>query len=217
MIYERYIMTGIKQSMNNDRIREINEYISVLPSSEEPLSADVYFIKGKSRTYIVDVGSNDEACKTVGDIPEKRVILTHFHEDHTDNIRRLDIPDEDLLVGNYTRKYIGRGTEVDKKTIMDDGVKITVVPIPNSHAKGALCVTVNDEYLIIGDAFYSNVKGYNVSLLSEEIKLLKELDFRYVLMSHKDKLHEKDEIISILEKVFKKREKDNPYISVGAE
>ena len=78
-------------------------------------------------------------------------------------------------------------------------------------------MTVNDEYLIIGDAFYSNVKGYNVSLLSEEIKLLKELDFRYVLMSHKDKLHEKDEIISILEKVFKKREKDNPYISVGAE
>ncbi len=203
--------------MNNDRIREINEYISLLPSSEEPLSADVYFIKGKSRIYIVDVGSNDAAFEAVRKIPEKRIILTHFHEDHTDNIRRLDIPEEDLLVGNYTRKYIGRGTEVDLRMMFDDGVKITVVPIPNSHAKGSLCVTVNDEYLMLGDAFYSNVKGYNVSLLSEEIKLLKGLDFRYVLMSHKDKPHEKDEIISILEKVFQSREKDNPYIPVGAE
>jgi len=203
--------------MNSSSIREISEYISVLPSSERPLSADVYFIKGKAGTYVIDVGSNDEAFEAVGNIPDKKVIITHFHEDHTDNLRRLAIPEEDLFVGNYTKKAVGYGTEVNSRIVIDDGVHIVIVPIPNSHAKGSLCVTVNDEYLIMGDAFYSNIKGYNVSLLSEEIRLLKELKYSYVLMSHKEKAHEKEEIISILEKIYRNREKDNPFIPVGPE
>ena len=195
----------------------ITPYLSVLPSSETPLSADVFLVRGARYTYVIDVGSNDEAFGLVDDIPDKKVIITHFHEDHTDNLRRLAIPEENLLVGNYTRKAVGYGTEVDSKVVIEDGVNIVIVPIPNSHAKGSLCVTVNDEYLILGDAFYSNIKGYNVSLLSEEIKLLKELKYSYVLMSHKDKAHGKEEIISILEKIYNKREKDNPFIPVGPE
>ena len=195
----------------------LTPYLSILPSSDSPLSADVYFIRGDKHTYIIDVGSNDTSYEAVKNTPDKKVIITHFHEDHTDNIKRLMIPEEDLYVGNYTRKSIRYGTEIDSKLTIDDGVHLTIVPIPNSHAKGSLCVTVNDEYLILGDAFYSNIKGYNVSLLSEEIKLLKELDYKYVLMSHKDKAHEKDEIISILEKIYLKREKDNPFIPVGPE
>lgn len=35
---------------------KINDTISKLESSDNPLSADVYFITGKEYTYIVDVG-----------------------------------------------------------------------------------------------------------------------------------------------------------------
>ena len=193
----------------------LTPYLSLLPSSDIPLSADVYFIRGARYTYIVDVGRNDDAFEAIKNTPDKKVIITHFHEDHTENLRRLMIPEEDLYVGGYTRKGVGYGTEITSQTVIDDGIKLVITPIPNSHAKGSLCVAVNDEYLIMGDAFYSNVKGYNVSQLGEEIKLLKNLEYKYVLMSHKEKLHEKNEVIKILEDIFSKREKDNPFIQVG--
>ncbi len=196
-------------------LNTLTPYLSLLPSSDIPLSADVYFIRGAAHTYIVDVGRNDDAFEAVKNTPDKKVIITHFHEDHTENLRRLMIPEEDLYLGSYTRKGVGYGTEVTSQIVIDDGVKLVIAPIPNSHAKGSLCVTVNDEYLILGDAFYSNVKGYNVSQLGEEIKLLKALDYKYVLMSHKEKVHEKNEVIKILEDIFSKREKDNPFIQVG--
>lgn len=195
---------------------EINERISVLQSSEQPvLSADVYVIKGDRFSYIVDVGSNDEALTLVKSIPNKKIVITHFHEDHTDNLKRLDIPDEDIFVGGYTRKYTGKGTEVKEKIVIEDGVKIVIAPLPNSHAKGSLCVTVGDEYLIIGDAFYSSSKGYSVSLLGEEIKTLKSLEFKEVLMSHKQRMHPREIVIGSLEKFFAQREKGIPYIPFG--
>ncbi|MBR1861855.1 MAG: MBL fold metallo-hydrolase [Lachnospiraceae bacterium] len=198
----------------SENIISVNENLSFLKSSEHPLSADVYFIKGEKHTYIVDVGSNDEAFAIINSIPDKKVIITHFHEDHTGNLKRLEIPDEDVFVGNYAGKYLGKGTVVGEPMVIPDGVKIGIVPIPNSHAKGSLCVTVDEEYLILGDAFYSNVKGYNVSLLGEEIRLLESLRFDKVLMSHKERPHSREEVFSVLNKIFSQREKEKPYIPV---
>ncbi len=192
----------------------ITEYLSVLPSTEKPLSADVYFIRGKNHTYIVDVGSNEESMKEILDAGPQKIIITHFHEDHSDNLKRICIPEEDLYVGNYSAKVFGKGTVITEKTVIDDGVNITILPIPNSHAKGSLCVVVNSEYLIMGDAFYSNVKGYNVSLLSDEIRLLKSIDHRYVLLSHKSKIHDREEITGLLEKTYMLRKKDEPFIPI---
>ena len=91
---------------------EINERISVLQSSEEPvLSADVYVIKGDRFSYIVDVGSNDEALTLVKSIPNKKIVITHFHDDHTDNLGRLEIPDEDML-NNYTEMLSALKTDI---------------------------------------------------------------------------------------------------------
>ena len=44
-------------------IKLINDYIKYIVSSEEPLSSNVFFINGKSNTYIYDVGRNEEAYK----------------------------------------------------------------------------------------------------------------------------------------------------------
>ncbi|SFC43745.1 MBL fold metallo-hydrolase [Butyrivibrio sp. YAB3001] len=195
-------------------MREINDYFRILEPGYDPLSADVYFIKGKEYTYIVDVGSNDTAFRLIDGIDKKKIIITHFHADHMKNMERIDVTDECLFVGDYSYKVLGRGTLVQNNIEIDDGVKIRIVPLPNSHAKGALCVMVNDEYLVLGDSFYCSKRGYNVSLLHDEIAVLEEFSFSKVLLSHDEKIYAREEILSELKYIYKNREKGNPYISI---
>ena len=46
----------------------IGEKIKYLPSSEYPLSADVYFIEGDKYCYIYDVGNNDDSLNQINQI-----------------------------------------------------------------------------------------------------------------------------------------------------
>ena len=210
--------------MNINSIKKINDYISYLPCSENPLSADVYTIRGDKYTYVVDVGSCDDAYEYVNSIPNKKIIITHFHDDHMKNLARLVPGSDDLYVGNHTAKvleskvYSENGVVpshiVDEPLIIDDGIRIGIYPVPSSHAKGSLLVTVGDEYLFLGDSFYCSSKGYNVSLLFDEIRLLKDLKYNKVIMSHDDKIYSKEEIVSELESIYLRKEKNNPYISI---
>lgn len=110
-----------------------------------------------------------------------------------------------------TRKL---GTLVESTIEITDGIRLVIAPIPSSHVKGSLCVIVNDEYLLIGDAFYCSAKGYNVSLLADEIRCLKELSFTKVIMSHDEKIYSREESISELEGIYGRRSKDDPYVSI---
>lgn len=206
-------------------MKRISDRISFLPSTDNPLSAEVYVIHGNSMSYVVDVGSSDEAYKLVNSIEKKIVIITHFHDDHMKNIRRIEISDENLFVGTYTGKVLARedshednikhfGTVVTSAKEISDGVKVHIVPIPSSHAKGSLGVIVDDEYLLMGDAFYCSAKGYNVSLLAEEIRCLKKLVFSKMIMSHDEKNYTKDEVLSELERIYERRVPGNPLIMI---
>ncbi len=186
--------------------------MSFLPASDEPLSADVYFVNGKEYNYIVDVGSCAEALNLVSETDRKRVILTHFHEDHTWNIRNLELDDKDLYVGNYTAKTINRGTVVREKVTFTDGPLIEVIPMPSSHAKGCLSVLINREILLMGDSYYNCQKGYNVSLLYDQIRLLKELEFETAIMSHDERHHSKRKIIRLLESYYACRKQGEDYV-----
>ena len=206
--------------------KEINDRISFLPSSEDPLSADVYIIRGNKRTYVVDVGSSDEAWEYLSSLGKKAVVITHFHDDHMKNLRRLVVADEDLFISAQSRKVLATGAYtaemprksgiiVTDKVEISDGVRLVIVPMPSSHAKGSLAVSVDEEYLFLGDGFYCSSKGYNVSLLSEQIKALKDLSFTRVIMSHDEKVYSRDEVISELEAIYGKRTKESPYIAVS--
>ena len=196
-------------------MRNLNNFISIIEASEEPLSADVYFIKGEIYTYIIDVGSNDISYEEIEKIPDKKVFITHFHADHMGNLDRINIEDENLYVGDYVRKTKGRGTLVDKETVLNDGkLTIKVYPLPNSHAKGALCISINDEYLFMGDSFYCSQRGHNVSLLHDEISTLENISFQKAILSHDNTIHDRDEIIGTLKDIFSKRNKNEPYIQI---
>lgn len=188
--------------------------IKRIEMSENPLSADVFFVQGREYTYIVDVGSNDASYEAVKAIPKKKIIITHFHADHAENLRRLNLADEDLYVGDYTAKYYGGGTVIKEPMHMEDGVFIDILPLPSSHAKGSLTVTVNKSVILLGDGCYSNNKGYNVSLLHDMIKILKAAEFTTAIKSHESKEYTKEELIGELEEIYSHKESGNPYISL---
>lgn len=194
-------------------MNEINGYLSFLPASEEPLSADVYFIKGKEYNYIVDVGNNEEAFKAVSECGNRRVIITHFHEDHMGNLPKLDIADDDLFVGSYTAKVCKRGTVVREKVSFSDGPLVEIIPMPSSHAKGCLCVLLDHDILLMGDSFYGHIdRGYNVSLLYDQMKAIRELEFTTAIMSHDTRTHSKKKLIRLLEMYYSRRVPGRDYI-----
>ena len=194
---------------------KLEDYLEYLPASNEPLSADVYLIHGSEKTYIVDCGASDEACSLINGIENKALIITHFHADHLGNLSRIEIDDKNLYVGNYTKKYAKRGSEILDSLEINDGIKIRISAIPSSHAKGSLAVTINDKWLLLGDSFYCSTKGYNVSLLHDEIEFIKKEPFEKALCSHDNTVYTKGKILETLEFFYSKKEKGAAHIYVN--
>lgn len=201
-------------------VKNISPAISYLPASAPPLSADVGIISVKNVTWIFDVGSNDDALKLINGITgEKRIVLSHFHADHTDNLNRLKIHgDCKIYGGGFTCKKFGSKNikiiEVDKDLYFDEGIHL--FPIPSAHAKGCTGLEYED-YAFLGDGTYCEVKdgkaAYNAGQLQGLIKVLKGLKASKLLLSHSEPLEcNKKEQISMLEEIYSLRDKNQPYI-----
>ena len=116
----------------NNRIVKINDYMSYVPATEDPLSADVGIVYTKSGTFFFDAGSRQEAFDLIENTEGVRhIVISHFHTDHAANIQKLvrgknlrltsvsleDIknltPETDTLtVGSFTYKKYGCGTNL---------------------------------------------------------------------------------------------------------
>jgi len=192
----------------------IDEKISYINWSEEPLSSDVIIVKGNESTWIFDVGQTDEAYEEIMSIKgHKNIVLSHFHVDHIGNIKRLTEADGDnisLYVSKQTYKYTNKGIVVDKPLELCDGVKIRIIPIPSSHSKGCLALEINDEYAFLGDAIYPTYRDdkreYNSQLLKEQIELLESLSAGQFYLSHDCKpFVGKKVIVLFLKSIYEKR------------
>ncbi len=181
---------------------QICEYINYIPSSDEPLSADVFFISGDSKTYIYDVGANEQSFKEIESVPgEKAVILSHFHPDHIANAKRLSC--DEIYLGKKTYEKLGKGVIVRDRVVIEDGLRLEIARFPSVHAKGSLVLTVNSEYTLIGDLYYSN-QACSKDIAREMLTAMKRLDTKYFLPSHcpQSPVTEKNRLISELEDYF---------------
>ena len=193
------------------------DYIEHIPASEEPLSSDVFIIRGERYNWVYDTGRCDEAFERLAAVPDKRIILSHFHPDHTLNVKRLDY--DALYIGKNTFKYLKRGAILEEACEFEDGVRLKIMPMPSSHAKGTLVLLLNGKYLFSGDGFYPELKGkelrYNVTILKEQIDFLKSADAKFVCLSHRDRpVLPKRVVIKLLEGIYELRQKDEPYVYV---
>lgn len=196
-------------------IKDISEGIAYLEAEENPLSADVGIIRSDNITWIFDVGSSGPAAEAVNNIEgEKRIVLSHFHADHTDNLSR--IKSAAVYGGDFTCKKFQGITPVTKDMYFD---KIHLFPIPSTHAKGCIGLEFGN-YAFLGDSTYCTEKNgapaYNTGLLLETIKALKSLKAESFLLSHaKPFVRSRERVIGELERIYFYREKNEPYIYIN--
>lgn len=209
----------------------ITENISYIAASRNPLSADVGIMEGAEYLYLFDVGNNEEVAAYLDALPKKKkIILSHFHADHTGSIGRLSFETvyAGPIMGKYYQYFVP-GYEPEKEPVkylkvtepvrISDGIELEIHPMPSSHAKGSLLLQVNGEYIFLGDGIYSRKKDgkavYNVQQLKEQIRLLQELPGEKLFLSHEKRpVKAKKGMVKFLEKIYEKREKDNPYIEI---
>lgn len=184
-------------------MEKIADYLHYIPSSAEPLSADVFLIEGERQTYVFDVGSNEESFQTLYQLPkEKAIILSHFHNDHRGNLDRLTW--KDLYVGDAAFEKIGTGTVVTDKLTIHDGVKLEIQPCPSPHTPGSLILTVNNEYTLLADLYFTK-PDYDRELAQAMLDVLRDLDTNWFVVSHQEgsPVFEKTHLIEELIKYFR--------------
>ncbi len=196
----------------------IDGRLSYWKATLEPLSADIGVLEGDRYMWFFDVGNGSEAADCIRSLPgPKRVILSHFHQDHIGNWREAAF--ETLYQGAYTFRYTGVGEVIRGCRTLEDGVPIRLFEIPSSHAKGCIGLEVDGKYAFLGDATYCTAKNtqgrlaYNANLLADEINVLRSLKAPYFLLSHSDAfVRRKEDVLSELEEIFARRDPQSAYI-----
>lgn len=184
------------------------------PSSDNPLSSDLFVIRGKKHNYVFDCGANEEAVEFLKKIENKVVVISHFHQDHTSNVCKTDFIS--LYGGKKTCNYLHTGTVVSEKTELEEGIE--VILLTNCHSKDSLVLNLNNEYLFVGDSFCGCLTpqgyGYNAGVLLETVRELESIDFRYAVISHSGEVVEKNRAVERLKSIYSQRTGNNPYIPV---
>lgn len=193
--------------------RRISDKISYIPATESPLSADIGIIRDGGQTWLFDVGNGTAAIDGLSG--SFQVVLSHFHGDHTGNLKKLDI--QNLYVSGETRRHIGGGILVKEDLFLG---AMHLFPIPSSHCKGCLGLEIDEAYAFVGDALYCKGKNgdyfYNTQLLRDEIAVLKKLKAPYLLVSHHPGLvRSREEVIAELEELYAQRDMGSDIIPVG--
>ena len=181
----------------------INEKISYIECSDDPLSADIGIIRDGDAVWLYDVGGDERAITEL--TGNYNVVLSHFHQDHTGNMGKLHI--KDAFVSDETKRHVQMGTVADRDVFIGN---LHIFPLPSSHCKGCLGLEVDETYAFVGDALYSKFRdGYyifNTQFVKDEIAVLKRLKAPYLLVSHfKGMVRRRDEVIAELEELYSLR------------
>ncbi len=178
----------------------ISEKISYIPCSDDPLSADIGVIREGDQVWLYDVGADERAI--AGLTGNFHIVLSHFHQDHTGNLERLN--PKALYVSGETKRHVRAGTVVDQDVRIGG---LHIFPLPSSHCKGCLGLEVDGRYAFVGDALYSKFRDgcyiFNAQLVKEEIAVLKRLNAPDLLVSHFEGLiRPREAVIAELEEVY---------------
>lgn len=176
--------------------------IKYLPATDDPLSADVYFIEGDKRCYIYDVGNCDTSLQLINQTDkEKVIILSHYHRDHTGNVERICY--DNLYVGRKTYEIVGKGTVVEDMLTINDGVKIEIISCVSPHTEGSLIVNVDNQYTLIADLYFTR-PPFNRERAMGMMEILKKIDTKYFVVSHQEneKVILKEKLIAELLEFF---------------
>ncbi len=131
------------------------------------------------------------------------------------------IPAETVYTGSHVGHYTPKATLVTGRITIHDGVKLDIIPLRSSHARGSLALMVNDDFLFLGDATYpclgkeKEPDYYNVQLLKDQIEQLRSLPATRCGLSH-DRVFVRpmNVVLRQLEGAYNNRDPRSPYIKL---
>ena len=200
--------------------------IKVLPTQDEPLSSDSYII---DNDYVWDCGNSKDNLKTLLGKESFILFLSHFHPDHTENLKVLLEQDKinECYMSNHTYLYLNRKgvfnkdderiIKISSKKEINDDMSIDI--IPSCHARGCMVLYYKD-ILFSGDSLYgtdiNGKRAMNVQNLYEQIAYLEKINnVKYIIESHSNgELREFKEVLNELKSYYKMKEKGNPFIYI---
>lgn len=101
---------------------KIDENISYISPTENPLSANVVIIQCENDIWLYDVGSHPDIPAMIDYInPHKKkvnVVLSHFHRDHICNLENIKY--DKLYQGKMTYRYTNEGEIVEGDIFIED-------------------------------------------------------------------------------------------------
>ena len=118
------------------KLIKINDEISYLDATEDPISSNVVFIKPKNSqtTWIFDVGMTSLAAQEINAVQGKKiVVISHFHPDHLFNINRISY--DELYLSAHTFKYAKKGIVVKNKEFSVDAEDSLLTESPLAQAE----------------------------------------------------------------------------------
>lgn len=201
-VWPMVLFQTLKYKLVGNDMNTIGKRIKYLPALNDPLSADVYCIEGDKYCYVYDVGCDDRSLRYINQIGrETVVILSHHHKDHTGNI--VDLHYRDLYVGKKTYEIIGKGIIVEDTLTINDGVRIDVIHCISPHTDGSLIITVDNEYTLIADLYFTR-PPFEKEKAMKMIETLRNIDTKYFVISHQEdeKVIPKDKLITELSVYF---------------
>ena len=122
--------------MDECNIIRLNNLISYISPTENPLSANVVMIQGKVALWLYDVGNHPDFPAIIDTYSYGRkvnAILSHFHEDHIGNLPGMGV--DEVYQGKYTHRHTDMGTVVEDDIYIQDGdVSLHIFTLPSSDA-----------------------------------------------------------------------------------
>ena len=82
----------------------INDKISYIECSEDPLSADVGIIREPDGIWLYDVGNDVRNLEGLDG--KYNVVLSHFHLDHVGSLEKLNV--QTLFLSKETQKHLNQ-------------------------------------------------------------------------------------------------------------
>lgn len=200
-----------------ESLNKIDNSLYYLPSEEVPvLSADIGLFVGGKFVWAYDCGASEYAYSSLKNIENLKVVISHFHNDHSGNMRRLGNV-VDYYVGKYTYNHFAIGNVISEDVYFEDLGLIHIFQLPNSHSKGSLAMEINEEYVFIGDSSYGKHVDrhitYNAQLLLEQYRKLQSIKAEKVILSHAmNSIVDKEQLLLKFDKILSKRKSSEPII-----
>ncbi len=134
-------------------MQKISENIEYISADGNPLSCDVGIIHGGKCDWIFDVGNNENSAQIINSVSKpKNIILSHFHIDHSDNLKKIKY--DNLYCGSFSRKKFSDGIEINRDLNIKDEINFTIFPVPCCHTKDSVELLIDEKYAFLGDCIY---------------------------------------------------------------